>query len=79
VCPDRLRAWAVLPPLLCATTGRADIGYLLNVPDGKRVRFHDSPARHLLVEPDPVNGELRLVIKRGRPAYLYRCREERQR
>jgi hypothetical protein len=43
-----------------------------------RTRFHDNAARHLVVELDSVTGELRPVIKDGKPAYLYLCREERE-
>jgi hypothetical protein len=53
--------------------------FILTKPDGTEERFRDSPARHLLVEPDPQTGELRLVVKHGRPAYIWPCREERER
>jgi hypothetical protein len=29
-----------------------------------------------MVEPDPVTGELRPVVKHGEPVYVYLCREE---
>lgn len=35
------------------------------------------PVRRAKVEPDPVTGELRPVIKRGESVYVYLCREER--
>jgi hypothetical protein len=47
--------------------------------DGTEERFRDNPTRHLLVDPDPETGELRPVVKRGRPAYIWLCREERER
>jgi hypothetical protein len=53
--------------------------FVLTNPDGTHERFRDNPARHLLVEPDPQTGELRPVVKRGRPAYVWLCREERER
>ena len=40
-----------------------------------RTRFHDNAARHLVVEPDPVTGELWPAIKDGKPACLYLWRE----
>jgi hypothetical protein len=36
------------------------------------------PIRHLVVEPDPETGELKPVVERGSPTYLYLCREERE-
>ena len=51
--------------------------FVLTWPDGRVERFRDNPARQLMVEPDPVTGELRPVIKRGEPVYVYLCREER--
>ncbi len=35
-------------------------------------------ARQLMVEPDPVTGELRPVTNRGWPVYMHLCREERE-
>jgi hypothetical protein len=52
--------------------------FVLTGPDGTTERFRDKPARYLVVEPDPDTGELRPVVKRGLPVYLYRCREERE-
>jgi hypothetical protein len=52
--------------------------FVLTWPDGKVERFRDNPARQLMVEPDPVTGELRPVIKRGDPVYVNLCREERE-
>jgi hypothetical protein len=52
--------------------------YVLNKSDGTTERFRDKPARHLVVEPDPVTGELRPAVKRGQPTYLYLCREQRE-
>ena len=52
--------------------------FILKRPDGKVEHFRDNPARQLLVEPDPETGEMRPVIQRGQPVYLYLCREERE-
>jgi hypothetical protein len=52
--------------------------FILTWPDGKTERFRDNPARHLMVEPDPDNGEMRPVIKGGQPVYVNLCREERE-
>ena len=57
----------------------ADKGiFRLNWPDGKVEVFRDKPVRHLVVQPDAETGEMKPVIKRGRPTYLYLCREERE-
>ena len=53
--------------------------FVLTAPGGKPEYFRDKPVRQLLVEPDPETGELRPVIMRGKPAYIYLCREERRR
>ena len=47
---------------------------------GRRLRrsVADNPTRFLCVEPDPETGAMRPVTKRGRPVYLYLCREERE-
>ena len=52
--------------------------FILSWSDGKVERFRDNPARELLVELDPETGEMRPVLKRGQPAYVYLCREERE-
>jgi hypothetical protein len=52
--------------------------FILTWPDGKTERFRDNPARELMVEPDPETGEMRPVLKRGQPVYVYLCREERE-
>jgi hypothetical protein len=52
--------------------------FVLTGADGKSEYFRDNPARHLLVEPAPISGRLRPVIKNGKPAYIYLCREERE-
>jgi hypothetical protein len=39
--------------------------FILKWPDGKTEYFRDSPARQLMVEPDPQTGEMRPVTKRG--------------
>jgi hypothetical protein len=40
--------------------------------------FRDKPTRYLVVEPDRETGELKPVITRYYPTYLYLCREERE-
>jgi hypothetical protein len=46
--------------------------------DGNVEAFRDKPARHLIVELDPATGEMKPVVKRGKPTFLYLCREERE-
>jgi len=46
--------------------------------DGKREYWRDNPTRFLVVEPDPTTGTVKPVLKRGRPVYLWLCREERE-
>jgi hypothetical protein len=53
-------------------------GFLLTGPDGKTEVFRDNPTRYLSVAPDPQTGEMKPVIKHGRPTYLWLCREERE-
>jgi hypothetical protein len=52
--------------------------FVLTWPDGRIERFRDNPARQLMVEPDPMTGDLRPVTKLGEPVYIYLCREERE-
>jgi hypothetical protein len=52
--------------------------FTLTGPDGRIEHFRDDPTRYLMVEPDPETGAMRPVIKRGRPAFIYLCREERE-
>jgi len=52
--------------------------FRLKWPDGTNEVFRDKPARYLVVEPDPETGEIKPVVKRGCPTYLYLCREERE-
>ena len=52
--------------------------YVLAIPDGATERFRDNLARHLVVERDPVTGELRPAVQRGQPTYIYLCREQRE-
>ena len=47
-------------------------------PDGQVEVFRDKPVRHLVVEPDAQTGEMKPVVQRGRPTYLYLAREERE-
>ena len=53
--------------------------FILTWSDGRIERFRDSPARQLVVEPDPKTGEPRRVTKNGRPVFVYLCRKERER
>ncbi len=46
--------------------------------DGKVDVFRDKLARHLVVEQDPLTGEMKPVLKRGKPTFLHLCREERE-
>lgn len=46
--------------------------------DGTVETFRDIPTRYLRVERDPETGELRPVMKRGRPVYLSLCRDDRE-
>ena len=46
--------------------------------DGTVEVFRDKPARHLVVGPDPATGEMKPVLKRGNPTYLFLCREDRE-
>jgi hypothetical protein len=52
--------------------------YRLAWSDGEVEVFRDKPTRYLVVEPGRQPGELRPVITRGYPTYLYICREERE-
>src|SRR5438105_3136018 len=47
-------------------------------PDGETDGFRKQPVRYLVVEPDPETGEMKPIVKRGCPTYLYLCREERE-
>jgi hypothetical protein len=50
----------------------------LTGPDGSTECFRDNPTRYLVVEPDAETSEMTPVLKRGRPTYLYLCREEQE-
>jgi hypothetical protein len=50
--------------------------FVLTQPDGQVEKFRDKPVKHLLVEPDPVTGEMRPVVKRGAPSVVYLCRAD---
>jgi hypothetical protein len=52
--------------------------FRLTGPDGTAECFRNNRTRYLVVEPDAHTGEMTPVLKRGRPAYLYLCREERE-
>jgi hypothetical protein len=51
--------------------------YRLTAPDGTIETFRDNPTRYLCVEPHPETGEMRPVMKQGRPVYLDLAREHR--
>jgi len=46
--------------------------------DQKTEYWRDNPPRYLVVEPHLESGEIRPVLKRGKPIYLWLCREERE-
>jgi len=46
--------------------------------EGNTEYWRDNPTRYLVVEPDPTTGTIEPVLKRGRPVYLWLCREERE-
>ncbi len=50
--------------------------FVLTQPNGQAEKFRDKPLKHLLVEPDPVMGEMRPVVKRGVPSVIYFCRAD---
>jgi hypothetical protein len=52
--------------------------FRLTAADGTVEVFRDNPTRYLCVEPDRETGEMRPVMKHGRPVYLHLCREERE-
>jgi hypothetical protein len=52
--------------------------FRLTTADGTVELFRDNPIRYLCVEPDPQTGAMRPMTRRGRPVYLYLCREERE-
>jgi hypothetical protein len=52
--------------------------FLLTGPDGKTEVFRDNPTRYLSVAPDHQTGEMKPVMKYGKPTYLWLCREERE-
>jgi hypothetical protein len=52
--------------------------FRLTAADGTARIFRDNRTRYLCVEPDPETGEMRSMVKRGRPVSLYLCREERE-
>jgi hypothetical protein len=52
--------------------------FRLTGPEETTEFFRADPVRYLVVEPDPTSGEMKPVLKYGRPAYLYLCREERE-
>jgi hypothetical protein len=52
--------------------------FCLRWPDGEVEVFPDKPVRYLVIEPDAETGELKPVLKRGKPTYLCLCREEHE-
>jgi hypothetical protein len=46
--------------------------------DGKTEVFRDNATRYLVVEPDPVTGEIMPVIREGKPKFLWLCRQEHE-
>jgi hypothetical protein len=52
--------------------------FRLTAPDGNTEVFRDNPTRYLCVAPDEETGAMPPVVKRGRPVYLYLCREQRE-
>ena len=46
--------------------------------DGRVEVFRDQPVRHLVLEADAETGELKPVVRRGSPWFLYLSREERE-
>ena len=71
---------SILPPRPSFTMTHDQVKrvYLLTGPDGKTEVFRDNPTRYLAVAHDPENGEMKPVMKYGRPTYLWLCREERE-
>ena len=67
-----------LPPPVRLEHDSAGRVFLLTGPDGTVEVFRDSPARYLRVETDPDTGAIRPVTKRGRPEYVWLCREKRE-
>jgi hypothetical protein len=53
--------------------------FTLTSPDGQTEHFGDNPAKCLIAEPDPETGAMQPVVKHGRPAIVYLCREQRER
>jgi hypothetical protein len=52
--------------------------YRLTAPDGSVEVFRDNPTRYLCLEPEAETGQMRPVMKRGRPVFLWLCREEHE-
>ena len=50
--------------------------FRITAADGTVEVFRDNPVRYLRVEPDPETGAMRPVMRRGRPVYLFLCRED---
>jgi hypothetical protein len=51
--------------------------FVVTGPDGKTDVYRDNPTRYLSVAPDPETGEMKPIIKHGKPTYFWLCREER--
>lgn len=49
--------------------------FRITTADGQTTEFHDPAVRFLVVEPDPITGELSPVIIKGKPKVIYLYRE----
>jgi len=72
---DQFEPWA---PAYRFEHDKANGIFRLTGPDGSVECFRHNPTRYLVVEPDAQTSEMTPVLKRGRPTYLYLCREERE-
>ena len=73
---DRRRAEAVEMPPFRFEHDPAAPAFRITKADGTVEVFRDNPVRYLCVEPDPETGAMRPVMRRGRPVYLFLCRED---
>jgi len=72
---DQFEPWA---PAYRFEHDKAKGIFRLTGPDGSVECFRHNPTRYLVVELDAQTSEMTPVLKRGRPTYLYLCREERE-
>ena len=75
---DRRRAEAVEMPPFRFEHDPAARALRITKADGTVETFRDTPTRYLCVEPDPETGAMRPVMRRGRPVYLFLCREDHE-